>query len=54
MLHTFTIDPEEPNDVEGDAAPPQMLCQELLFVSDTVTQSHYPFKGSKNRGMLSI
>ncbi|CZR68305.1 uncharacterized protein PAC_18204 [Phialocephala subalpina] len=49
MLHTFAVDNEEPNADDADVASPRMLCQELLFVSDTVTQSHYPFKGVKNR-----
>lgn len=57
MLHTFPIedevvdDSEESEEIGTDAVSSKLLCQELLYVSDTATESHFPFKGMKNHGM---
>jgi hypothetical protein len=45
MMHTFPIDDDNTEENE------KLLCIETLYVSDTATESHFPFKGNKNRGM---
>ncbi|KUJ10151.1 uncharacterized protein LY89DRAFT_596900 [Mollisia scopiformis] len=53
MLHSFAVDEDE-EEAKVDGAPPKLLCHELLYVSDTATESHFPFKGFKNRDVQLV
>ena len=44
-IHTFPID--------QDKSHLKMKCEELLYVSDTATESHYTLENPKNKGKTS-
>jgi len=45
-IHTFEVDNHGPK--------LEMKCEELLWVSDTATESHYTLTNHKNRGKFSV